>query len=141
VSHPTHAKRPVRRAKRAASPARPAAAPARPKAAPVAAATAVVAAAAPPAPSAGPALPAALDIREISETFEFLRSAVNCGVDSIDASRVATVDTAGVQLLLAAGRTAAAHGRALRWAGPSSSLIEAATKLGVAGLLGFARAG
>jgi ABC-type transporter Mla MlaB component len=88
--------------------------------------------------SACPALPPALDIRDIRETFEFLRSAVNCGVERIDASGVVRVDTAGLQLLLAAGRTAAAHGRALRWAGASSTLIEAATRLGVAGLLGIA---
>jgi ABC-type transporter Mla MlaB component len=134
VSHSTPAKRPVRRAKRAASASRPAGASARTKAvaAPVAS---------PPAPSAGPALPAALDIRQIAETFEALRSAVNCGVDSIDASRVTTVDTAGLQLLIAAGRTAAAHGRALRWVDASSTLVEAATRLGVAGVLGFARVG
>lgn len=139
MSHSTSAKRPPRRAKRAAPPARPCAAPSRAKAAAVAAP--VVTAPAPAAPSAGPALPATLDVREIGAAFEFLRSAVNCGVDSIDASRVTTIDTAGVQLLLAAGRTAAAHGRALRWAGPSSALIEAATRLGVAGVLGLVRAG
>jgi ABC-type transporter Mla MlaB component len=86
-----------------------------------------------------PALPPALDIRDIRETFEFLRSAVNCGVERIDASGVVRVDTAGLQLLLAAGRTAAAHGRALRWAGASSTLVEAATRLGVAGFLGLAK--
>jgi ABC-type transporter Mla MlaB component len=89
--------------------------------------------------NACPALPSVLDIRDISETFELLRSAVNCGVERIDASGVVRVDTAGLQLLLAAGRTAAAHGRALRWAGASSTLIEAATRLGVAGLLGLAK--
>lgn len=139
MSNATHAKRPARRTKRAATAARPAAT-ARPKGA-AATTVAPVAAASTAAPVAGPALPAALDIREIAETFEFLRSAVNCGIDSIDASRVRSVDTAGLQLLLAAGRTAAAHGRALRWVGASSSLVEAATKLGVAGVLGFARPG
>ncbi len=137
MSNATHAKRPARRTKRAATAARPATA--RAKAAAVT--TAPPAAAPTPVPVAGPALPAALDIREIAATFEFLRSAVNCGIDSIDASRVTSVDTAGLQLLLAAGRTAAAHGRALRWVGASSSLVEAATKLGVAGVLGFATAG
>ncbi len=144
MSHATTAKRPARRAKRAAAPSRPAARSAQPKAGPdlatgpaqVVAAAAVTAPAAP----AGPALPAALEIREIRETFEFLRSAVNCGVDSIDASRVATVDTAGLQLLIAAGRTAAAHGRALRWVGASSALVDAACRLGVAGVLGLVRA-
>jgi len=130
-------KRPVRRTKRPAPAARPtprAKTPAAP--APAAVVGAVAAAVAPPV-SSGPALPAALDIREIKDTFEALRSAVNCGVDSIDASRVTTVDTAGLQLLIAAGRTAAAHGRALRWDRPSSTLIDAATKLGVAGVLGL----
>jgi ABC-type transporter Mla MlaB component len=130
-----NSKRPVRRTTRAAPAARPTP---RAKAAPVAVPAVGSAAAATPAPaSSGPALPAALDIREIKDTFESLRSAVNCGVDSIDASRVTTVDTAGLQLLLAAGRTAAAHGRALRWDRPSSSLIDAATRLGVAGVLGL----
>ena len=141
MSHTHTAKRPARRAKRASPAARPAA-PTRAKAA-AAVTTAAAASAATPvaaAPSAGPALPPSLDIREIAGTFEFLRSAVNCGVEDIDASRVTTVDTAGVQLLLAAGRTAAAHGRALRWVGASSTLLDAATKLGVAGILGLARA-
>ena len=142
MSHPTPAKRPLRRAKRAAPATRPSAASVRAKAA---AATAAVVASAPeatPAPaaaSAGPALPASLDIRGIAATFEFLRSAVNCGVDSIDASRVTSVDTAGLQLLIAAGRTAATHGRALRWEGASSTLIEAATTLGIAGVLGLVK--
>lgn len=133
MSHAQNTKRPVRRAKRAAPAARPA-----PRAkAPIAPAPSAIAAPAPAPASSGPALPAALDIREIKDIFESLRSAVNCGVDSIDASRVTTVDTAGLQLLLAAGRTAAAHGRALRWDRPSSTLIDAATKLGVAGVLGL----
>ncbi|MBS0395986.1 MAG: hypothetical protein JSR54_15295, partial [Proteobacteria bacterium] len=50
------------------------------------------------------------------------------------------IDTAGIQVLLAAGRTAAAHGRALRWSSPSAPLVEAAGRLGVAGLLGLAQA-
>ena len=138
MSQANHPKRPVRRAKRAAPVARPSVA-ARAKAAPAVAVAGHLETPAPVVPAPGPALPAALDIRGIAETFEFLRSAVNCGVESIDASRVATVDTAGVQLLLAAGRTAAAHSRALRWVDASSSLVEAATKLGVAAVLGFAR--
>ena len=127
-------KHPVRRTKRAAA-SRPAP---RAKTAPGTAKSAATGVVPPPAPaSGGPALPAALEIRESAQTFEALRSAVNCGVDRIDASRVASVDTAGLQLLLAAGRTAAAHGRALRWDRPSSALIDAATKLGVAGVLGL----
>lgn len=142
MSHPTDAKRTGRRAKRATSPVRAVAATPRTRGGPAGKATVVVAAgeaAVASRASVLPALPAALDIRAIRETFEFLRSAVNCGVDSIDASRVVRVDTAGLQLLLAAGRTAAAHGRALRWTGASSALVEAAAKLGVAGVLGLAR--
>ena len=143
MSPPTEAKGTNRRAKRAPAAARAVATAPRAAAgrasdvtAPAAAADATGAAS---AGSACPALPPALDIRDIRETFEFLRSAVNCGVDRIDASAVVRVDTAGLQLLLAAGRTAAAHGRALRWAGASSTLVEAATRLGVAGLLGLAK--
>jgi ABC-type transporter Mla MlaB component len=133
VSHTAKDKRPVKRVKRAAGAARPVA---RANAKPAVVAEVI----ATPA-SGAPALPASLDIREISASFEWLRSAVNCGVDCIDASRVASIDTAGLQLLLAAGRTAAAHGRALRWDRPSSTLIDAATRLGVAGVLGLVREG
>lgn len=144
MSRATEPKQAAARAKRAAVPTRAVAPPARPEAALASEALAVVTAAGTAAPtdaSALPALPPALDIREIRTCFELLRSAVNCGVDRIDASRVAAVDTAGLQLLLAAGRTAAAHGRTLRWAGASSALVEAATKLGIAGVLGLARTG
>jgi len=142
VKHPSRAKRTNRRPKRTATAPR-AGAGANPVGREPAGEAAVAAGEAAVAKRACalPALPAALDIRGIGETFEFLRSAVNCGIDSIDASRVVSVDTAGLQLLLAAGRTAAAHGRALRWAGASSSLVEAATRLGVAGILGIARPG
>ncbi len=132
-------KRPVRRAKRPAAPARQAAA--AHASGPAAIAVAAVAApVADPMPSL-PSLPPQLDIRDAEATAGLLHAAVVGGAERIDASRVASVDTAGLQLLLAAGRLAAAHGRALRWEGASSTLIEAASKLGVAGILGLARAG
>ena len=127
MSQATNSKRPARRGKRSVASARPAAARA-------SAATA-------PAAGALPALPAQLDIRDAGTTVGLLKAAIAGGAECIDASRVASVDTAGLQLLLAAGRMAAAHGRALRWEGASSALIEAACKLGVAGVLGLARAG
>jgi len=122
-----HSKRPTRRAKPAVRSG------ARAKPAPVAAPAAPV--------DTTPALPADLSIRAVRETAALIGAALAAGSERIDASRVAMVDSAGVQLLIAAGRTAAAHGRALRWAEASSSLIEAASRLGVAGLLGFARSG
>jgi ABC-type transporter Mla MlaB component len=132
VSQATTSKRPVRRAKRPAAPGRQAAAGGAP---------APVVAVAAPAAEVRPSLPPQLDIRDAHATAGLLQAAVAAGAECIDASRVASVDTAGLQLLLAAGRLAAAHGHALRWEGASSTLIEAATKLGVAGVLGLARVG
>ena len=97
-------------------------------------------AAAPPAAPAGPALPAELQIRGATALAATLRAAVAAGAEDVDASQVALVDTAGLQLLLAAGRLASAHGRALRCQRPSAVLHEAAGRLGVARQLGLGEA-
>ncbi|MBS0372969.1 MAG: STAS domain-containing protein [Proteobacteria bacterium] len=114
-------RRPARRAKAAPSRSRPAAAPS--------------------AAPAGPALPADLQIRGATALAATLRAAVAAGAEDVDASQVALVDTAGLQLLIAAGRLASAHGRALRWQRPSTALVDAANRLGVARQLGLGEAG
>ena len=112
--------------------------PAKPDAAPAIVAPPVTAAAAPARHGRAPALPAELDIRHARQIAEFLNAAIAAGTHEIDASAVATADTAGLQLLLAAGRMAAAHGRALRWQRASGALARAAVAIGVAGPLGLA---
>jgi ABC-type transporter Mla MlaB component len=121
VSSAKKVRRPARRTK---------AAPARPQ----------PAAAAAPAAPASPALPAELQIRGATALAATLRAAVAAGAEDVDASQVALVDTAGLQLLIAAGRLASAHGRALRWQRPSAALLEAASRLGVARQLGLGEA-
>ena len=58
----------------------------------------------------------------------------------VDASQVAEVDAAGVQLLLALSNSVAASGRSMRLAGASTRLIDACTTLGAGTLLAAARA-
>ena len=95
------------------------------------------AAAAPLAPPQAACLPAALTMHELGPVAARLRAALDAGVAEIDASAVATVDTAGVQLLAAAAVTAAALGRPLRLRAASPALTQAAVQLGLAVPLGL----
>jgi phospholipid transport system transporter-binding protein len=95
---------------------------------------------APAVPIAAPmeaCLPAALTMRELGPVAARLRAAIDSGVAEIDASAVATVDTAGVQLLVAAVLSAARLGKPLRWRAASPALTEAAAQLGLAASLGL----
>jgi ABC-type transporter Mla MlaB component len=89
---------------------------------------------------ATPALPSTLTLRQVSDTALMLLPAIAGGADVIDASAVLQCDTAGVQLLIAAARSAAARGGTLVLERPSLALVDGATRLGVAGTLGLDQA-
>jgi anti-anti-sigma regulatory factor len=55
----------------------------------------------------------------------------------VDGSRVQSVDTAGLQVLLAFVRTLRGHDAVVHWTGVSDSLQETAELLGVASLIGL----
>ena len=82
------------------------------------------------------ALNGAVDIRNGLAVSVLLKQAVAAG-DAVDVSGVTHVDTAGLQLLIAATRSAKKVGKTLRWQGAPTVLVEAATKLGVAATLGL----
>lgn len=93
-----------------------------------------------PAVAAAPAalvLPASMTIREVDDLRAPLMRAVLGGALEIDATGLATIDTAGLQLLLAAFRSAAARGITPHWAQPSGVLASAAMRLGLAAQLGM----
>ncbi|HET7865231.1 MAG TPA: STAS domain-containing protein [Burkholderiaceae bacterium] len=78
-----------------------------------------------------------LNIQAAASTRETLRAALaqSRGDLVLDLSLVQGCDSAGVQLLLAARRTLAARGRALRLAEPAPAVVEALTTLGLQALL------
>ena len=55
----------------------------------------------------------------------------------VDGSRVESVDTASLQVLLAFVRTLQGHGANVSWTGVSAALLNTAQLLGVAGQLGL----
>ena len=55
----------------------------------------------------------------------------------VDGSRVASVDTAGMQVLLAFVRTLQNHGAVVHWTGASETLLGIAQLLGVAAHIGL----
>jgi anti-anti-sigma regulatory factor len=103
-----------------------------------------VAVVAPPPPAAqvavpGPLqLPTALLIGDVRGFAETLRDAVRQGDLEVDASRLADVDTAGLQLLCASRAAAVAAGHEFRWSGESQALKAAALATGLAHALGLA---
>lgn len=80
----------------------------------------------------GPALPVCLTIREVTAARRQLQRALAAGATAIDASAIALIDTAGLQLLLAAGT-----GGRLRYVAPSRALCVAARQLGLGVALGL----
>lgn len=87
-----------------------------------------------------PALPSTLTLRQVGDTALMLLPAIAGGADFVDASAVLQCDTAGVQLLIAAAKSAAARGGTLVLDRPSAALIDGVTRLGVARTLGLERA-
>lgn len=59
------------------------------------------------------------------------------GEVSMDGSRVESVDTAALQVLLAFVRTLQGHGATVSWTGVSAALLNTAQLLGVAGQIGL----
>jgi anti-anti-sigma regulatory factor len=97
-------------------------------------------------PSAAPAdapvrLPAALQIRNVEATSAELRAALARGALRLDGAEVSRVDTAGLQLLVAAIATARTAGVAAEWQAASPALVDAARQLGVGALLSLPAAG
>lgn len=94
--------------------------------------------------SAFPPLPAELTIYAASELHAQWLAALDAappdGDLEVDASAVAEIDGAGLQLLVALSRQLAARDRALRLVRPSQRLSEACAALGLATLLGEAGA-
>ena len=86
-------------------------------------------------------LPASLAVRDVAEVAQRLRAAIAGGALVVDASAVAAVDTAGLQLLLAAERSARERGISTRWLGTSEVLKRAAAALGLGHAVGFAAGG
>lgn len=77
-----------------------------------------------------------LTIHAAAAACETLRAALAAAAGDVvlDLSQVQVFDSAGAQLLLAARRTLAARGRALRLAGPAAPVVEALGTLGLQGL-------
>ena len=83
-------------------------------------------------------LPVALDIEGSEELLARCRAAVaGEGVLAVDAGEVESVDTAGLQVLIATRAALAAAGRQLRWQRVSPALAEAARLAGATGALGL----
>jgi ABC-type transporter Mla MlaB component len=76
-------------------------------------------------------LGATLSIHEASAYLEQVRTALAAGLVEIDAAALEAIDTAGVQLLLAAARAVYAQGRKLRLSHAHRLLIAAADALGL----------
>lgn len=89
-----------------------------------------------------PALPEELTIYTVGEwapkCLAWMSGLEAGGVLRVDAARVAEVDSAGVQLLVALANAAARRDGRLGLAAPSAPLSEAVTRVGAAFLLGEA---
>ncbi len=83
-------------------------------------------------------LPAAVDIEGAESLLARCREAVaDAGALSIDAGGVESVDTAGLQILIATRAALVEAGGELRWERVSPALAEAARLAGAAGALGL----
>lgn len=79
-----------------------------------------------------------LSIREVSERQRQLQAMLQAGAAEVDAGALASIDTAGLQLLLAAAAAAQARGLKLKLIGGEKLLQGAARALGLAEHLGAA---
>jgi phospholipid transport system transporter-binding protein len=88
-------------------------------------------------------LPATLTLQQAAATSRALDAAVaeGSGPFTIDATPLATMDTATIAVLLQARRTAEAAGRPFAVAGAPAKLVQLASLYGVAELLGLSTAG
>ena len=84
-------------------------------------------------------LEASFGIKDVESAHQRIAAAFDRGCDvKVDLSRVATADTAGVQLLLAARNEAAQRGVSVVYVGESAALTQALTVLGLRDLFGAA---
>jgi anti-anti-sigma regulatory factor len=97
---------------------------------PAAAASAEAAPVAATAPSLS--LGSSLSIREVGECAARLKALLQAGATEVDAGALETVDTAGLQLLLAAAAAARRRGLTLKLVGAKGLHQGAATALGLA---------
>lgn len=78
-------------------------------------------------------LPESLTIHHIEEQLSDLRVAFQTDADvlHIDASNIETIDTSGLQLLLALIKNALSSNQKIHWQNPSETLTTNAEKLGL----------
>jgi len=87
-------------------------------------------------------LPAAIDLYGAEALLALLQDLLLPGAHlNLDAAAVTRVGTPGLQLLLAARRTAAAQGSTVALVAPSSCLRDAIAELGLEAAFGFAAGG
>ncbi|HEY7929694.1 MAG TPA: STAS domain-containing protein [Steroidobacteraceae bacterium] len=84
-----------------------------------------------PAPAPALALGPNLTIAEVAECHRALQVLLAGGAAAIDARNLKSIDTAGLQLLLVAGRAARERGVTLRLLGGTQLLTGAAAALGL----------
>jgi anti-anti-sigma regulatory factor len=111
------------------------------EAAPAAAAPLAEAVAAPPAAGGPVRLEGPVLIRKAAELSARLREALAAGRLQIDAGGVTQVDTATLQLFVAAVATARRDGAAVEWLAVSPALQDGARRLGLAAPLALPAAG
>ena len=91
--------------------------------------------------SATVALPSVLTIRDAGPVRAALIAALEAGQLEIDGSGVTAVDTAGLQLLVAAMKSAATRSITPCWRGASPVLVDSAQRLGLGQALSLGSAG
>ncbi len=77
------------------------------------------------------ALGQSLSIRDVHDLRERLLAAVEAGPVVLDGGAVERADSAGLQLLVALGRSLAARGEVLAYSGVSQTLTDVASTLGL----------
>ena len=80
-------------------------------------------------------LPENYNIAQTEKLYELFSSTTGTGQVKIDGSQVVTVDTAGLQLLLAVQKRLGSHGGSIEWTGLSEALKKAAIDLGLSDLV------
>jgi anti-sigma B factor antagonist len=83
-------------------------------------------------------LDSSLQIKDVEEAHRRLLAAV-AGAPSlaVDVSRIESIDTAGIQVLLAVQKSAAAHGVPVEFCGESAALSQALATLGLSAAFQF----
>jgi anti-anti-sigma regulatory factor len=76
-------------------------------------------------------LGSSLSIREVSECASQLKMMISSGPTDLDLSKLESIDTAGIQLLLVAAATAQRHGFKLKLIGAQRLRTGAARSLGL----------